>query len=97
VLDILVHWNFRQSNVTVSDVSDSGHLPILFHILDHISTYISAPVEFHIDWERFRSLTSDLISPMIKIDTVNETEFAISETLQPQLIGCRDEKSPFRN
>jgi endonuclease/exonuclease/phosphatase family metal-dependent hydrolase len=38
MLDIVVHQNIRLSDVTVSDTLDSDHLPIVFHILDHIKT-----------------------------------------------------------
>jgi hypothetical protein len=38
VLDIVVHKNIRLSNVIVSDILDSDHLPIIFHILDHVRT-----------------------------------------------------------
>jgi hypothetical protein len=31
VLDIVVHRNIRLSNVIVSDILDSDHLPIIFH------------------------------------------------------------------
>jgi hypothetical protein len=68
VLDIVVHKNIRLSHVIVSDILDSDHLPILFHILDHVRTNkISAPVEKITDWERFQSLASNLISPRIEI------------------------------
>jgi hypothetical protein len=54
------------------------HLPILFHILDHVSTRdILAPVEIHTNWERFRSLASQLISLRIQIDTVDVAERAV--------------------
>jgi endonuclease/exonuclease/phosphatase (EEP) superfamily protein YafD len=36
ILDIVVHQNIRLSSVTVSNILDSDHLPILFHILDHV-------------------------------------------------------------
>jgi exonuclease III len=46
VLDIVVHSNIRLSNVIVSDILDSDHLPIIFHILDHVRTHnLSAPAE----------------------------------------------------
>jgi hypothetical protein len=62
VLDIVVHKNMRLSNVIVSDILDSDHLPIIFHILDHVRTKIvSAPLEKFTDWERFQSLASNLI------------------------------------
>jgi hypothetical protein len=38
VLDIVVHKNVQLSEVTVSDILDSDHLPIVFHLLDHIRT-----------------------------------------------------------
>jgi hypothetical protein len=57
VLDIVVHQNIRLSYVTVSDILDSDHLPIVFHILDHVKTRNpSEPVEKFTDWERFQSL-----------------------------------------
>jgi endonuclease/exonuclease/phosphatase family metal-dependent hydrolase len=53
VLDIVVHKNIRLSHVVVSDILDSDHLPILFHILDHVRTNkISEPVGKITDWER---------------------------------------------
>jgi hypothetical protein len=64
VLNIVVHQNVRQSEVIVSDVLDSDHLPILFHILDHVtSRNLSDPIEKFTDWEWFQSLASDLMSP----------------------------------
>jgi len=61
----------------LSNVLDSDHLPIFFHMMDHISTGdISAPVETHTDWEQFQSLASELIPPRIQIDTVEEGEKA---------------------
>jgi hypothetical protein len=32
ILDIVVHKNIRLSNIIVSDILDSGHLPVIFHI-----------------------------------------------------------------
>jgi len=50
------------SNVTVS-ILDSDHLPILFHILDHVrATDNLNRVEKFTDWEQFQSLASELIS-----------------------------------
>jgi hypothetical protein len=44
VLDIVVHKNIRLSNVIVSDILDSDHLQIVFHIPDHVRTkQISEP------------------------------------------------------
>jgi hypothetical protein len=70
VLDIAVHKNIRLSDVIVSDILDSDHLPILFYILDHVRTkQISEPFEIFTDWERFQSLASNLISPRIEINS----------------------------
>jgi hypothetical protein len=35
VLDIVVHQNIRVSDVTVSDILESDHLPVVPHILDY--------------------------------------------------------------
>jgi hypothetical protein len=70
VLDIVVHKNTELSNVIVSDILDSDHLPILFDILDHVRIQnFSAPTEKFTDWERFQSLASNLISPRIEINS----------------------------
>jgi hypothetical protein len=62
VLDIVVHRNIRLSNVIVCDILDSNHLPILFHILNHVrTTKLSETTEKFTNWERFQSLASDLI------------------------------------
>jgi len=75
VLDIVVHRNVRISVVHVSEILDSDHLPLLFHMLDYVNIRdISAPVEIHTDWERFQSLASDLISPRIQIHTCVDAE-----------------------
>jgi hypothetical protein len=36
LLDIVVQQNIRVSDVIVYDILDSDHLPIIFHILDHV-------------------------------------------------------------
>jgi hypothetical protein len=75
VLDIAVHKNIRLSNV--SDILDSDHLSIILHILDHVRTHnLSAPAEKFTDWERFRSLASNLISPSIEINSGVEADNA---------------------
>jgi hypothetical protein len=63
----------------VSGVLDSDHLPDLLHILVHVSVRDAlAPADIYTGWERFRSLTCDLTSPRIQIDTVDEAERAAS-------------------
>jgi hypothetical protein len=75
VLNIVVHKNIRLSNVMVSETLDSDHLPIIFHILDHVRTKnVSAPLDKFTDWERFQSLTSLLISPRIEINSGVEAD-----------------------
>jgi hypothetical protein len=77
VLDIVVHKNIRLSNVIVSDILDSDHLPIIFHILDHVRTKnVSPPLEKITDWDRFQSLASNLISPRIEINSGAEDDKA---------------------
>jgi hypothetical protein len=57
VLDVVVHQNIRLSDVIVSDVLDSDHLPIIFRILELLDKFI--------DWDQFHSLASELIPPGI--------------------------------
>jgi hypothetical protein len=46
VLDTVVHQNMRVPDVFVSDILDSDHLPIVFHILDHVKIRtLSEPIE----------------------------------------------------
>jgi hypothetical protein len=69
MMDIVVPKNIRLSNVIVSDILDSDHLPTVFHILDHVrTTKLSEPAEKYTNWERFQSLGSDLISPRIEVN-----------------------------
>jgi hypothetical protein len=77
VLDIVVHKNIRLSDVIVSDILDSDHLPIMFHIPDHVRTkYISKPLEKFTDWELFQSLASNLISHRVEINSGVEADKA---------------------
>jgi hypothetical protein len=70
MLDIGVHKNFRLKKIIVSDIQDSDHLPIIFHLLDHVRTRtFSDPGDKFIDWERFQSLASGLMSSRIQINT----------------------------
>jgi hypothetical protein len=50
VLHVVIHQNIHLPNITVSDVMDSDHLPIFFHILEHVSARnILTLVEIHTD------------------------------------------------
>jgi hypothetical protein len=76
--------NVRLSEIIVSDILDSGHLPIVFHMLNHIRTRnLSNPVDKFTDWEGFQSLVSELISPRSQINSRKDAnkaarDFAIS-------------------
>jgi hypothetical protein len=70
VLDIIMHKNVRLSEINVFDILASYHLPIVFHLLDHIRIRIlSDPVDKFTDWERFQSLTSESSSAKIQINS----------------------------
>jgi hypothetical protein len=63
------------SDVIVSDILDSDHLPIVFHILDHVKIRnLSEPIEKFTDWERFQSLASELISRKIESNSGVEAD-----------------------
>jgi hypothetical protein len=67
VLDIVVHQNIRVADVIISDILDSHHLPIIFHILDHVKIRnLSETTEKFTDWDRSQSLASEFISPRIE-------------------------------
>jgi hypothetical protein len=77
ILQTLVHRNVCLSDVTVSDVLESNHLPVFLHILDNfITTDSSASVETRTDTKRFRFLASALNPVLIKTDNVEEDENA---------------------
>jgi hypothetical protein len=66
VLDNVGHKNIKLSNVIVSDILDSDHLQIIFHVQDNVGTKdVSAAFWKFTDWERFRCLDTNLISPKI--------------------------------
>jgi hypothetical protein len=63
------------SDVIVSDILDSDHLPVIFHILDHVKIRsLSEPIEKFTDWDWFQSLASELISPRIEINSGVEAD-----------------------
>jgi hypothetical protein len=58
------------SDVIDSDILDSDHLRIIFHIQDNAKIRnISETIETFTDLDRFQSLASELISPRIEINT----------------------------
>jgi hypothetical protein len=77
VLNIVMHKNVRLSEVTVSDILDSNHLPIIFHLPNHVRTRnLLDPVDKFTDWEQFQSPASELISPKIQINSAEEANKA---------------------
>jgi hypothetical protein len=79
VLDIVVHQYIRVSDVIVSDILDSGHLPIVFHILimSILETFQNLLTNSVWDW--FQRLAAELISPTIKINLGIEADKAASD------------------
>jgi hypothetical protein len=59
------------------DILDSDHLPIKFHILDHLKIRnLPEPIENFTDWDRFPSLASKFISPRFEINSGIEADKA---------------------
>jgi hypothetical protein len=76
VLDA-VHQNLRLAEVIVIDIVDSDHLPIIFAILDCVRAREALdPFEKLRDWERFQSLTSELISLSSHVHSSEEADKA---------------------
>jgi hypothetical protein len=68
------------SDVIVSDILDSDHLPINFHIHYHVKIRnLSDPMEKFTDWDRFQNLASALTSPKIEIKSGVEADKAARE------------------
>jgi hypothetical protein len=89
VLDIVIHQNIRVSDVIVSDILDSDHLPIIFHTRDHVKIRnLSDPIEKFTGWDRFQSLPSELISPKIEIKS-GAREFSASIALVYRLSASK--------
>jgi hypothetical protein len=83
----IVHKNVQLSEVIVSDILDSDHLPIVFHLLDRIrNRNISDPVNKFTDWERFQSLAYELISPK-KLNSVTLVRKRTIPTERPPHVG----------
>jgi hypothetical protein len=77
-LDIVVHKNVRLSEVIVSDILGSEHLPVVFHLLNHIRTKnLLDLVDKFTDWERFQSLASQIWSLKIQINSGEEANKAV--------------------
>jgi hypothetical protein len=70
MLDTVVNKNTRLSNTIVSDIMDSDHLPIIFYIMDHVrTTKLLKQLTKLTNWDRFKSLATDLISPRTEINS----------------------------
>jgi hypothetical protein len=54
MLSIVVHKKVQLSEVIVFDILDSDHLPVIFHLVDHVrTTNLLDTVDKFIDWEQF--------------------------------------------
>jgi hypothetical protein len=90
LLDIVVHTNIRVSDVIVSDILDSDHLPVVFHILDRVKVKnLSERIENFTDWNRFQNLASELISPQVKIKSGVEADKAARDFTASVASTCR--------
>jgi hypothetical protein len=80
MLDIVLHNTVRLSEVTVSGILVSDHLPIVFHLLDHVRTrkFLDLVDKFT-DWEWFESLASELVSPRIQINSGEEADKVVCD------------------
>jgi hypothetical protein len=77
MLNIVVHQNIIFLDVIFPDILNSDHLPIVFHILDHVRTKnLSNPTEKFTDWERFLNIACDLILPRIEINSEEDVSNA---------------------
>jgi hypothetical protein len=60
MLDIVMYKNSWLSEVIFSDILDSDHIPVVFHLLHHISTRnLLDPADKFTDWKWFQSLASE--------------------------------------
>jgi hypothetical protein len=90
VLDIVVHKNVLLSKVIVSDILDSDHLPVVFHLLDHVRTRnLLDSVDKLTDMERFQSLSFELISPRIQSISSEEADKAAGDFTASLSSACR--------
>jgi hypothetical protein len=98
VPDIVVHQNIRVSDVIVSDILDSDHLPIQFHIQVMVEIRnLKEPIEKFTAWERFQSLPCELILSKIEIKS-GEKPIKRRAILWPQFllhIGWRQARLQF--
>jgi hypothetical protein len=64
-------------NLTVSDILDSDHLPIIFCLLQHVKVRnLSKPIEKLTDWKQFQNIASELLSPRLETNTGIEADKA---------------------
>jgi hypothetical protein len=83
VPDIVVHKNTGLSEVIVTNILDSDHIPIMYSILDPDRTKEALdPVEKLTYWELFQSLASEPVNQNIQIHSSNEADKA-ARNFQP--------------
>jgi hypothetical protein len=90
--------------VIVSDIIDSDHLPVVFHILlDYVKIKnLSETVEKITDWEQFESLDSDSMPPRVGSNSEKEADkaalsFTVSTALAYRLSTIRFTLSDINN
>jgi hypothetical protein len=75
MLNIVAPKNVQLSEVIVSDILDSDHLPVISHLLDHVKTMdLQDSVDKFTDWEQFQRLTSEFITARIQINSGKEAD-----------------------
>jgi hypothetical protein len=90
VVHILVHQKVRLSEVIVTDILDSDHLPIIFNILNPVRKKEALnPVEKLTDWDLLQGLASELISPNIQIYSSNEADNEACDFAAPVALTYR--------
>jgi hypothetical protein len=78
VMDTVVHKNIRFSNVIVSDIPDSDHLPkysTSWIILELQNSWKDSKIV--IDWGWLQSIATDIVSPRIEINLGIESDKAV--------------------
>jgi hypothetical protein len=84
VLDIDVYTNVRLSEIIISDILDSDHLPIVFHLLDHVTIgNFSDMVDKSTDWEQFLNLVSEITLLRIQNNLGEEADEAVRDFAAP--------------
>jgi hypothetical protein len=80
MLDIVLNKNIRLSDFNASDILGKDHLPIIFHVLDHVRARDTLKrVQKFTDWTHFQRLAAELTSPRIQTNSDVEVDKAALE------------------